>query len=246
MSRLRRLASGLVALAACAVLSPVSASDLEDGLAALRAKRWAEAAAALERATAATPTDVEAWFRLGMARAGLDDHDGAIAAYTRALELDPRHTQAWNNLANVHYRRGDIERAAEAYGRAVAIDPGYLLAVYHHGWMLRQLNRSTEAEEAFAHCLGLQPSDDRERKTQLDCLFYLGTLRFRAADWTAAAQAMERVVGTVPNHREAHYYLGMAYRRLGRDEAAREQLELHRRLLADSRSSDVIRRRDEP
>lgn len=246
----RRTVRGRAWLPALAVTltaaAPVVGPDYEAGLAALRAKRHEEAAAALVRATEQSPAHVDAWFRLGMARAALEQWDGATAAYTRTLELDPRHAQGWNNLANVHYRRGDIERAAEAYGTAVAIDPDYLLAVYHHGWMLRQLNRPVEAESAFRRCLDLPADEERDRRTQLDCLYYLGTLRFRESDWTESAKAMERVLRVDPAHREARYYLGMAYRHLGRDAAAREQLEIHKRLLAQGRSSDVIQRRDEP
>ena len=36
---------------------------------------------------------------------------------------------------------GRYEAAEEWYARALEVDPDYLLATFHHGWVLRQLNR---------------------------------------------------------------------------------------------------------
>ena len=140
------------------------------------------------------------------------------------------------------FRRGDYEEALVWYERALAIDPDYLLAKYHQGWVLRHYNRNEEAEAAFMHCLRLEPSSRREATTRLGCLFFVGTMRFRDEDYDAAAHAMEQVLGANPGHVEARYYLGMAYRRLGRVDEAREQLEAHRRLLKSTRRDAPVER----
>jgi len=44
------------------------------------------------------------------------------------------------------------------------------------------------------------------------------------------------------SHIEARYYLGMAYRRLGRIDEAREQLELHRRMTRAVRRDNPIKK----
>lgn len=237
-------------VAACTlVISLVHAQGdvaLQRGIEALHAKRWAEARAALEQATRNAPQAAEAWFRLGLACAGQEDWDAAVDAYTRAIEIDPRHVKAQNNLANVQFRRGDFPAAERAYRRAVEIDPNYLFGHYHLGWVLRQLDRPQAAEEAFQRCVSLPARSDRQRATQIECSYYIGTLRFRAGDWSAAAQLLEQVLTVNPRHPEARHYLGLAYRHLGRLQDARRELETHRQNLRAAQPQATISREEEP
>ncbi len=203
----------------------------ERGRSAMRAQDFANAAEAFQQAVDLQPDEVDAWFRLGLARSANDEPDAAIAAYRKAAEMDPDHTKAHNNLGNVLFRRGDYEQALTWYERALAIEPDYMLARYHQGWVLRHYNRNEEAEAAFRHCLQLTPQSSREQTTRFDCLFFAGTLRFRAEDYQATARLMEEMLAANGGHVEARYYLGMAYRRLGRIDEAREQLEIHRRMI---------------
>jgi tetratricopeptide (TPR) repeat protein len=238
------------ALLAILLLAPAALADegfedaFERGRESMRARDYAAAAGAFEQATRLRPEDTDAWFRLGLARSAGGQPDAAIAAYERAAALDPAHAKARNNIANVQFRRGEYEQALAGYEAALAIDPDYLLALYHQGWVLRHFNRNDEAEAAFAHCLRLEPSSSREAVTRLDCLFFLGTLRFRAEDYMEAARAMEQVLAAHPGHTEAHYYLAMSYRRLGRTDEAREHLEIHRRMLRDARRDAPVERID--
>ena len=202
----------------------------ERGRSAMRARDFATAAEAFQQAVDLRPNEVDSWFRLGLARSANDEGDAAIAAYRKATEMDPGHAKAHNNLGNVLFRRDDYEEALTWYERALAIEPDYMLARYHQGWVLRHYNRNEEAEAAFGHCLQLTPQRAREQTTWFDCLFFIGTLRFRAEDYDATARLMEEMLTANGGHVEARYYLGMSYRRLGRIDEAREQLEIHRRM----------------
>jgi tetratricopeptide (TPR) repeat protein len=206
---------------------------------ALKAGDSAAAIAAFTRATTLEPRTAQHWARLGVARAQDKDWDGAIAAYERALSIEPQ-AKTYNNLANVYFRRGTYDQAAEIYDQALALDPGYLLARFHHGWCLRQLQRGPEAEQAFRLCLQQQPHNDRERAIQADCLFGLGSMRHRAGDYESSARAMEQVLAVHPAHPEARYYLGIAYRQLGRPEDARRQLEIHAQTMKSHHQAPYI------
>jgi len=237
------IVSLLVCLAGIAIAAPgVAGSDeiFERGRAAMRARDFASAAQAFQQAVELRPDDVDAWFRLGLARSANAESNAAIEAYGKAAELDPAHAEARNNLGNVLFRRGNYEKALTWYERALAIRPDYMLARYHQGWVLRHYNRNQEAEVAFRYCLGLTPRSSREQTTHFDCLFYAGTLRFRAADYEAAAAAMEQMLAANGGHIEARYYLGMAYRGLGRIDEAREQLEIHRRMTRAIRKNTPV------
>ncbi len=243
----RALVCGLLAsLAIVDTLADGVEADLAAGSAALRAGRLVEAEATFVRVVAARPTDPEVWLKLGMARSALGNHDGAIEAYERSLSLEPSNAKAQNNIANIHFRRGELELAARAYEKALALQPHYLLALYHYGFTLRQLNRPGEAERAFSGCVAERPENDRERQTQLECFFYTGALRARAEDWPGAASIMKQVIATDPNHADAHYYLGMAYRRLGRDAESRVELARHKELLRAKRRTEAVTRGVDP
>ena len=123
----------------------------ERGRQLMRARDYTAAAEAFENATALRPAEVDAWFRLGLARSAAGQGNEAIAAYLEVADLDPAHAKARNNMANVYFHRGDYDAALRWYEAALAIDPDYLLAKYHQGWVLRHYNRNEQAEAAFAH-----------------------------------------------------------------------------------------------
>jgi tetratricopeptide (TPR) repeat protein len=233
----------LILLAFLALVGPLAAGYdevFERGREAMRARDFASAAEAFQQAVELRPDEVEAWFRLGLARSANDEPNAAIEAYGQAAEMDPTHARSRNNLGNVLFRRGDYEEALVWYESALAIDPDYMLARYHQGWVMRHYNRNEEAEVAFRQCLELTPQSSREQSTHFDCLFFAGTMRFRAADYAAAARAMEQLLAANGGHIEARYYLGMAYRRLGRIDEAREQLEIHRRMTRSMRPDKPV------
>ena len=237
------LAALLLTLSATAAAAENDAdSAYRAGSEALRAGDHAAASAQFERAVELDPGRVEGWFKLGLARNGLAEPEAAIQAYRRAVELDPTHARALNNLANIYFRQGDYGTAESWYAKALEVDPDYLLALYHQGWVLRHFNRGAEAERVLRRCREPSPQNNRERVTQFDCAFVLGTLRFRDGDWGETASLMQHVLSEVPSHLEARFSLAMSYRRLGRNDEARQQLEMHRKMLQSRRATDPIAR----
>jgi protein O-GlcNAc transferase len=205
----------------------------------LRSRDYAAAAESFERAVELEPDIAAHRVGLGMSRSGLKQWDAAIAAYEVAIDLEPT-ARTYNNLANVYFRRGDYEAAARTYGLALDLDPDYLLARFHHGWCLRQINQPEAAQASFERCVRTEAKNDREIQTKVDCLFGLGSIRHRAGDYESSARMMERVVEVFPAHPEARYYLGMAYRQLGRIEDARRQLEIHAQIMKSHRKDAPI------
>lgn len=206
---------------------------------ALRERDYPAVVEAATRAARINPDHTGAWMNLGMAQSAQKNWTEAIAAYERVTELDPSNEKALNNLANVYFRQGRYAEAGQWYRKALEIDPDYLLATFHYGWVLRQLNELEEAERAFTHCKEIPAANERERRTHLDCHFYLGTIRFRQGDYRTAAQVMEAVLSVYPTHPEARHFLGLSYRKMGRMEDAARQLEIHREILRAMRSKPI-------
>jgi tetratricopeptide (TPR) repeat protein len=239
----------LAAILVCCAggLSGAQDSDTDQAQAAYREGSIAfargdfeNAAIALRRAIAIAPKNRDALFKLGRTLSRLEDWDAAIGAYERVLELHPDDAIALNNLANVYYRQDAYDEAANYYRKALEIRPDYILALYHYGWIQRHRNLADEAETLFRRCEQAEADSDRNLRTQLDCRFYLGTLRFRARDYAATRTLMEQVLGTWPKHSEARYYLGMSYLRLGLEDEGRQQLAIHRQMLRSRRNVEPI------
>lgn len=209
---------------------------LERGKQAMGEQRYADAAAAFRQAVEDDPKLVDGWLRLGIALAADGDSAGALTAYERVVELDPRNATAHHNLGNVRFRRGEFDAAIDDYARALELKADYQLAAFHLGWTLRQVGRSDEAEAAFRSCLAIPTADSRSLNTRVDCTFGLGSLRHRAGDYSQSAQLMEQVLSVHPGHPEARYYLGIAYRQLGRVDEAKQQLEFHRQMMRAKRA----------
>lgn len=215
------------------------ADDYDAGRERFRERDYPAAIAAFERQLARDPDHRDALLDLGRAHSALQQWDEAVEAYERLIALEPEHAAALNNLGNVYYRTGVFESAAVYYDRALAARPDYILARYHYGFVLQQLNRGDEAIAQFDACLAIQPKSNREAHTQIGCRFHQGVARFRGGSFNEAAAIMHQVLGIDPSHVEARYYLGMALRRLGHIQEARQQLELHRQMLAETRSRPI-------
>jgi tetratricopeptide (TPR) repeat protein len=69
-----------------------------------------------------SPSNGEAWYVLGVARAGVKDIPGAILAYRNAVRNNPGHADAWNNLGDLLRRTGEVKDARQAFeqGRRIA------------------------------------------------------------------------------------------------------------------------------
>lgn len=182
------------------------------GASQLRAGRFAEAAAAYEKAIAADPANAMAHLDLGLARYRQSDIPGAIAAVEQAAALDPR----GNEGAKVHqalgvYRQaaGEPEAAEAAFRQAIALDPKFPDAHLGLANLLRATDRCGAAVAAYDQALALAPSRRLAHVQRALCLVKAGrSAEARAALEQAAgafrddvdiADALARVLAAAPD-----------------------------------------------
>jgi Flp pilus assembly protein TadD len=89
------------------------------GGAAIRNDRLSDAQKHLKIATILSPTWSPGWVNLGVARARMNDTDGALEAYKTALEIDPENSSALTNMAFI-YREMGLEDEARTALQAAA------------------------------------------------------------------------------------------------------------------------------
>jgi cytochrome c-type biogenesis protein CcmH/NrfG len=113
----------------------------------------------LEKMTASSPDDVDAWTRLGNLYFDSNKYDKAILAYNQSLKLKPDNADVLTDLG-VMYQRS--ERPAEAiknFDKAIEIDPRHEASRFNKGIvLLHDLNDRQGAIKAWEELVKLNPS----------------------------------------------------------------------------------------
>jgi tetratricopeptide (TPR) repeat protein len=121
------------------------------------AGRGQEARAAMLDATAASPTNAEGWYNLGLIQIDLKYFTEAMAAFDKTLALQPS-PQAWHNRAIALQGLQRHAEALENFDWTLALAPGALPALYGRGETLLALGRHQDAVTAFDQVLAQDPT----------------------------------------------------------------------------------------
>jgi superkiller protein 3 len=175
---------------------------------------------AFKKAIALDKRDPVAWYNLGVTLAAGKDFPGAISAYKEAIAIDSQYVNVWIGLGKALSHSKDLPGATEAYKKAIAIDPQ--CAAAHNGlaWVLATCSEvrfrdPTRAVALARNAVKLEPKNPEYANT-------LGVAHYRAGDWKAAIDALEKAVEVrKAGHSEDWFFLAMAHWRLGNKDEAR-------------------------
>jgi tetratricopeptide (TPR) repeat protein len=67
------------------------------------------------------PTDIRAWFQLGVSHFRTGDYDQALEAFTKAIELNPNYPDAYVNRGNVYAKKADLMKEQGRSGEEKAL-----------------------------------------------------------------------------------------------------------------------------
>lgn len=215
----------------------------------------AEAVAAQDRAAAAASVLT----RLGEGLIRAEVHAAAVEALRRAAELDPgsarvhallgrglsierRYLEAARQLARAvelgesdlrtllylgaaRWENGQVAEAEATYRRAVSASGGHPVPRHQLGRLLLWQGHHAEAVEVLSAAAAASPD-------AADLHLDLARALHAAGDLEPATDAFRRAVALAPERSHARYGLARVLARRGQTEAAREQLEVYRRLYA--------------
>jgi Flp pilus assembly protein TadD len=134
--------------------------------------------------------------------AAVHGHDALVASDARL---------SWD-VGWAHYKISSLRRAEQHLGDAVALDPGWAVAHFGHGVILRELERTADAEQALRRSLALR---DGHLPRLILSVMYLGLGR------DAEAEAVQREgVERRPDDPRRVHALGNLLWDLGRTEEA--------------------------
>jgi Flp pilus assembly protein TadD len=136
--------------------------DLNDG-------KTDEAIAKYREALASEPNDALYRYKLSVALRKIGDQAGERAQLEEAVKLDPRHAAAQNELGFLLASSGDANGAVEHFRLAVQSAPAWTEAWVNLAAELATIAHYSEAKEAVAKALSLDPqnADARELSDQL-------------------------------------------------------------------------------
>ncbi|HEY3440737.1 MAG TPA: FG-GAP-like repeat-containing protein [Paludibaculum sp.] len=198
----------------------------------LRAKRLAEARAALQRALAVNPNLPEGWNELGGVEAEAGNLQEALLHYQKALAVQPDFPFALLNAAQTQERLGKAAEAERLYRRALAADAKNGETANALGLLLAKQNRTAEARKLFETAIAL-------RRDDASAINNLGVLFLNIGQTNDAVAAFQYGIREAPDDETLYLNLARVWVRTGERERA---AELMRTLLARKPDSAVAQK----
>lgn len=169
----------------------------------LGAKAAKEAAAHCEKAVAANPSFVAAWFNLGLAYQTLGDAAKTERAFEKVTGLAPDRADGWMALGAARLRGGDKKQAVVAFRMAAKKAPRDAQARFNLGAALAAAGDLDGAARELAEATKLDPK-------YATAFFRLGSVERRRGQKDAAVAALEQAKKLAADDPAVALELGLA------------------------------------
>ena len=196
------------------------------GMIALKMSLLPDAIEALQKTLKLRDNDPMALYGLGRALMGMSKFEDARRQFARYTELRP-------DDASGHCALGmtlaALERSMEArtqFEKSIAITPAQTESYFRLGLLDLDSKDLDAAAKNFRHALDRDPRHPGARAA-------LGRVEFEQKHYTEAADLLKQAMAIDDSLREAHYYLGLTFARMGRKQESDEQLRIATRMEHD-------------
>jgi tetratricopeptide (TPR) repeat protein len=148
-------------------------------------KRFDDALASFDRATALRPDFAEAYSNRGVALKDMGRFEEAMASCDKAIALSPDHPEAHNNRGVVLVDMMQFENALVEYDTAIALKPTFAEAHSNRAVALRGVKRFAEAVASCDTAIALSPEYTEAHYNMGTLLLALGDLErgWQEYDW---------------------------------------------------------------
>jgi len=207
----------------------------------------------LLRAHKLVPNDPDVLSDLGMVELRMSLFPDAIEAFQQALKSRSDDARAIYGLGRSFMELAKFQEAHEQFVHYVAMRPDDASGHYALGMNCAALQLAPEARSEFQKSIALQPTQTESyfRLGILDldgkdynaaeqnlqhvlgrdpkhagALAGLGRVKLETKKYDEAADVLQRAIVSDNSLREAHYYLGLTYSRMGRKEDSDQQLKI--------------------
>lgn len=190
---------------------------------------------------ASEPHNAKAFYAAGSVRFKMKDYKGAVANYRLAYKFNPQMLEAYESAAKALEKLGDREGAAaerkkspssaskpEPPKSAVESSPSnskysYTSAAFVKAKQAFQAKEYKTACSAAREVLLQEPGNP-------GAYYYAGAGRYELGEWDKAEYNLKRAFDYPELGYNAHYYLSLIYKRQGKRDAERSELESYVKL----------------
>jgi tetratricopeptide (TPR) repeat protein len=245
----------------------------DDARTAVESKDYPMALTFLTEAEKYAPDDPDVQSELGTVELQMSLSEDAVRAFQRVLRLHASDSLALYSLGRAFMGLSRFEEARQQFARYVETHPDDASGHCALGMTLAALERVPEARQQFERSIELAPEQTesyfrlglldlnakvldeaatnfrqaltRDPKHAL-ALSGLGRVAFEQKYYSDAIDLLQRSIASDDSLREAHYYLGLTFARVGRKQEADSQLEISTRLEHDEaqRRRTILRIQD--
>lgn len=149
----------------------------------------------------------------------------------QAADVEPANPAPYRFLGEMQEGTSvPLSCAQEKLARFAETRPGSAQANYYYGLALWKRNRGSGNPDLLRHARELF-----EEATVIDPTFdgaylQLGNVEFADGEFPKAIEAYRKAIAANPEGSEAHYRLGLAYKRAGQEEQAEKEFDFYKRL----------------
>jgi tetratricopeptide (TPR) repeat protein len=157
--------------------------------------------------------------------------DEAAQRLCEAADLGPANPAPYLFLGKVQEAAsGPLPCAEQELARFAQDQPENAFAKYYYALALWKRNRGSENSDALRHAEALlEKASTIDPK--LDAAYVqLGNLHFARGAFPEAVAAYQKAIATNPSSSEAHYRLGLAFKRIGEEAKAQSEFEQYKQL----------------
>jgi len=201
-------------------LLPVAwAGPKEDGDAAFKAGKMAEAEAAYTQALTATPDDVFTLIDRGRARQNLGRKTDAAADFDHAVQVAPNNPDAWHYRGIFRYAERDYKEALDDLNKNVELAPQSALAFEGRGAVQVELRNYTAAIVDCTRAIQIRPD-------YVLALDWRGFAWEQLKDLDSALRDFETVIKLDPRNTYALTHRAIIYEARGDKEKAAQEYRI--------------------
>jgi len=193
------------------------------GMVALRMSLFPDAVQAFQETLKLRKDDGNALYGLGRAQMGLDKYDEARESFAHFVQLHPEDVSGHYALGMTLQALQRSDEARSEYEKSIQLKPVQTESYFQLGVMDLEAGDLTSAQKRFTRVLEQDPH-------HAGALTGAGRVAFQQKEYAKAVEFLQSAVAASSSIREAHYYLGLTYARLGRKEDSDKELETASRL----------------
>ena len=177
-------------------VSKETAEAIEQGNAALEAKKYAEARAAYEKALTELPDNTAILMRIAAAAYADGKPDDAVKFAKQAAEKDPQDPAPWLMIAEIELQRGNLDAGQAALAKVPEDKIKDGQPFLNMGILLLNKKKPAEAETALSKAVAIQPD-------LADAYYMRGLARIQLKRKADARADLEKYLQLAPGGVEA-------------------------------------------